>query len=252
MLRRVPLAFVCAGLCVCGLAGPCRGAVVPLRVTGSMSGAAEVTDHASGVSDTESFDAALRVSESEMTSTTTQRTRTASVGGQTAQSWSQCDAGTTEGGGLRAGVMSFASQGEGSLGTVGSQSCDRTARATTTQTTEFKVTGRAQAYRFRGTLTGVSDPAAADEAQQRLSRVRLVGEGGVVHEFDTAQAAAGSFDVSGTLEPGTYRVEVTTCARAASGRTRSADPMIASAQWSLEPTTGLAKAKAGTVVAKRP
>jgi hypothetical protein len=116
--RRLPLLV----LLFSGLAGPCLGAVVPLRVTGSMSGAAEVTDHASGVSDTESFDAALRVSESEMSSTTTQRTRTASVGGQTAQTWSQCDAGTTEGGGLRAGVMSFASQGEGSLGTMGSPS----------------------------------------------------------------------------------------------------------------------------------
>lgn len=219
------------------LTGSCSAALVPVHVTGVMTGSADIADHASGISDTEAFDAPLRVED--LSSATTQRTRTASVGAHTAQAWSQCDSGTTPNGGLRASVMSFAAQSGESQAT-----CNRAATASTTQTTEFKVTSRAQAFRLRGALSGVSEPGVADAQQRRVCTIRLIGESGVVHESTpTLGATATTFDTPVTLEPGTYRVEVTTRARAESGKTKSADPMIASVQWTLEPTTAVASRK---------
>ncbi len=214
-----------------------NGALVPLHVTGAMAGNADIADHPSGATDSESFDAPLRVDD--LSASTTQRTRTASVDGQTAQAWSQCDSGTTTTGGLRASVMSLASQtGETRAG------CDRSAQASTSQATEFRVTGRAQAYRFRGAISGANEPGVAGDRQKRAARVRLVSDSGVVHEFAPAEGAtSATFEVAGTLEPGTYRVEVTTHARAESGKTRSTDPMIASVHWTLEPSSSLASRK---------
>lgn len=238
-------------LCTLCLSGACLAAVVPTRVSGSMTGSADVTDHASGRTDTESFETPIRATQRD--AATTQRTRTASLDGQTAQAWSQCDAGPTAAGGLRAGVMSYAAQnaGSGTAKSVEPTSCQREAETSTTQVSEFKVTGRAQPYRFQGTITGAQEPGVADSQQKRAGTVRLVSDAGVVHEFTATQdATSTSFDTSGTLEPGTYRVEVTTRARAESGRTRSADPMIASVQWTLEPAAPPAQ-NSPTAVAQR-
>ena len=227
---------VCVGALVLSAApGVARGDIAPVRVTGSMSGQAAVTETGGGASNDSFSQPILVEGMSALADFTDQRIATAvfEVMGvtQASQAWSQHSGGTTVDGGVRGTVFGFGYHD----GSTGSQ---RAALAVTNQDVEFIVSGGPQRYRLHGFVGGLVEPGVPDNEKRRFGRVRLMGPTGLVHEFlgfNTQTGVGGSFDETGFLDPGTYTMDSIAQGRAQTGLSPNADPMITTVQWTLDP-----------------
>jgi hypothetical protein len=231
----------CASI-VCGLNSASRGAdFVPQSLTGTLLGSGRLQELPAGVPALLSYDVPVSASGAQLANFESSRNELLPgvYGGQNyfVQAWTQVKCSTVmlpAGSGVRGEVLSYAKH-SGPL--TGGGGVDRRASARSTSSTQI-VLGSESRYRLHGFVGGLADVGVPVEDAIRYGRVRLVGPGGVVHQFEgfsLVTFTGGPFDVTGTLAAGTYSVEVFAQSNARTGQTPNADPMVVTITWNLDP-----------------